>query len=520
MNIPFHKPFLDDDDIQAVVETLKSGWITTGPAVRRFEAAFAEYTGAKHAIAVNSCTAAMHLALAGLGVGPGDAVITSPYTFVATAEAIQYLGARPVFVDVREEDFNIDPEKVLEVLRAWEVGRERAGGGEWSVGRGASSKGTTRKGAGRSFATPDSQFLIPNSPNSDTRSLIPDAQQGRLRAILPVHIAGHPCNMAALMAIAREYGLKVVEDAAHCLEGAVFEPGSQGAGELGSRGAEEQGSTGERERRHHGLQQRGSGGEREHELASATLEAPPLGGALRDAWAPRDEGTPSPVHTAAPARKKIGTIGDATCFSFYATKNITTGEGGMVTTEDDELAERIRILSLHGMSRDAWKRYTAEGTWVYEIVAQGYKYNMPDILAALGLAQLRKAEKMYALRKRYAMMLLRELEDLEEIILPHEPPNVLHAWHLFIIRLRLEKLKITRNEFIHRLRQRGVHTSVHFIPLHLHPYYQRTYGTRRGDFPVAEKLYESAVSLPFYPAMTEEEVGYVAECVREAVVDG
>ncbi len=387
MKVPFHRPFIGDEEIQEVVDTLKSGWLTTGPKVKKFEQAFSEYTGAKHAIAVNSCTAALHLSLAGLGIGPSDVVITTPYTFVATAEAIQYVGARPVFVDIKESDFNIDPVKIEEYLSS---------------------------GANKELRT---------------------------RALMPVHMAGQACDMNAIMAIAQKYNLHVVEDAAHCTEG----------------------------------------------------------------WLENYQGE----------KAKVGTIGDATCFSFYATKNITTGEGGMLTTDNEELAEKVRILALHGMSRDAWKRYTAEGSWYYEIVAQGYKYNLTDIGAALGLVQLKKVEKMHALREKYAKLLTREFVDLQEIIVPTESPNVRHAWHLFLLRLQLDKLKISRNEFINKLQERGIQTSVHFIPLNLQPYFQQTFGYKKGDFPVAESVYESVISLPFFPSMTEEEVGYVAKCVKE-----
>ncbi|RMF68923.1 MAG: DegT/DnrJ/EryC1/StrS aminotransferase family protein, partial [Calditrichaeota bacterium] len=279
---------------------------------------------------------------------------------------------------------------------------------------------------------------------------------GRLRGVLPVHIAGQPCDIFAIKAIAREHSLFVVEDAAHCLEGRV---------------------------EHVARKQKAGATARKDNLA------------------------------------RIGTIGDATCFSFYATKNITTAEGGMVTCEDDALAERIRILSLHGMSRDAWKRYMREGSWYYEIVAQGYKYNMPDVLGALGVVQLRKAEHMHALRQRYAEMLMTALADLQEVILPQPVAGRRHAWHLFILRLRPERLNITRNEFIKKLFERGIQASVHFIPLHLHPYFQQTYGLRRGDFPIAERVYDSAVSLPLYPALSEEEVQYIAQTVRALVKD-
>lgn len=407
--IPFHQPYFDEEDIKAVVETLRSGWVTTGPAVKAFEKAFCEYVGALYSVAVNSCTAAMHLALAALGIGPGDAVLTTPYTFVATAEAIQYLGAKPVFVDISEEDFNLDPGLIEDVIRK---------SGE------------------------------------------------KVRALLPVHVAGHPCDMKAIMEVAEWYGLRVVEDAAHALEAAI--------------GAERKA-------------QRAGGVETE-----------------RRAWREvRAEEIRNPL------RWKVGTIGDATCFSFYATKNITTGEGGTVTTNDAELAEKIRCLSLHGMSRDAWKRYSAEGSWYYEIIEQGYKYNMPDLLAALGLSQLRKVDKMFRIRRRYAEIYEQELGVLSGIITPKPGLDVRHAWHLYIIRLQTERLKITRTEFIQKLEAAGIGTSVHFIPLHLHPFYQKNFNYKYGDFPVAEKVYESAVSLPLYPKMTEEHVCYVASKVEE-----
>ncbi len=416
MNIPFHRPSLDDDDIHAVTETLKSGWITTGPTAIKFQNAFAEYTGAKHAIALNSCTAAMHLALQALGIGRGDLVITTPYTFVATAEAIQYVGAIPVFVDIQETDFNLSPQKVEDRINNWNYERD-------------------------------------------------NECRPHHHAILPVHIAGQPCDMVNLKRIADEHNLALVEDAAHCLEGEI----------------------------------------RTTECAIWNSEFDTRNSKL----AARDFHDHSWL--------KVGNISDATCFSFYATKNITTGEGGMITTNDDDLAAQMRILSLHGMSKDAWKRYANEGSWYYEIVAQGYKYNMTDIAAALGLSQLRKAKRMHATRKMYADFLIRELGQLDEIILPHESPNVNHAWHLFIIRLRLDLLNISRNEFILELQKQGVQTSVHFIPLHLQPFFQKKYNYHRGDFPVAEKVYESAVSLPFYPDMSEEEISYVAKCVKETI---
>ncbi|MFQ5904729.1 MAG: DegT/DnrJ/EryC1/StrS family aminotransferase, partial [Candidatus Binatia bacterium] len=223
---------------------------------------------------------------------------------------------------------------------------------------------------------------------------------------------------------------------------------------------------------------------------------------------------------ALPARyqgKTVGSIGDITCFSFYATKTITTGEGGMATTEQPEWAERMRSMRLHGISQDAWKRYTAEGSWYYEILAPGYKYNMADILAAIGIQQLKKCDQFYAMRKRYAAMYSEALSDLKELTLPHEEPTTQHAWHLYVIFLRLERLTIDRNRFIEELKARNIGTSVHFIPLHLHPYYQKTFGYKRGDFPDAEWIYDRCVSLPIYPAMTDKDADSVIEAVYDVV---
>ncbi len=425
MKIPFHRPYLDNDDIQAVVETLQSGWITTGPKVKSFESAFCDYVGAPYAVAVNSCTAAMHLALVGLGIGPGDVVVTSPYTFVATAEAIQYVGARPVFVDICEQDFNIDPD-ILE----------------------------------RTIAK----------------------LKGKVRAILPVHVAGHPCDMNSIMEIAERSELRVVEDAAHALESAIKAGTSRVALDK-----------------------------------NMDLKAQKV--VVVDRSADGKEWIEKTVSLKKNEEQweKIGTIGDATCFSFYATRNITTGEGGMVTTNDPELAERIRCLSLHGMSRDAWRRYSAEGSWYYEIVDHGFKYNMPDLLGALGLSQLQKADKMFKIRCKYAEIYEQELGELAGIITPKPGCDVLHAWHLYIIRLQTDCLKITRSEFVEQLKAAGIGTSVHFIPLHLHSYYQQYFNYKYGDFPVAERVYESAISLPLYPKMSEEQVYYVASKVKELI---
>ncbi len=375
-HIPFHRAVIDDEDIDAVVETLRTGWITTGPKVSEFEHAFAEKLGARHAVGVSSCTAAMHLAVASLGLKPGDEVITTPYTFVATSEAIIYQGARPVFVDVRPDDANIDVD------------------------------------------------------------LIEAAITDRTVGIMPVHIAGLPARMDRISEISAEHGLWVVEDCAHSVETRLM-------------------------------------------------------------------GRPT------------GTWGDAGAFSFYATKNMTTAEGGMLITDDSDLADRARQRSLHGMSRDAWKRYTNAGSWYYEITVQGYKYNMTDVLAALGLAQLRRLDEWHTIRSRHADTFTTAFREHSGLIVPDVPDAVTTSWHLYPLRLRLDALRIDRAQFVEELRARGIGTSVHFIPLHLHPFYQEQFGYRPGDFPVAERFYEAEISLPLYPALMPNELERIVASVIE-----
>ncbi|MEX0803088.1 MAG: DegT/DnrJ/EryC1/StrS family aminotransferase, partial [Candidatus Binatia bacterium] len=341
--LPFHQPAIGEAEIESVVETLRSGWLTTGPKAKRLESDFARYVGARHAIAVNSCTAALHLALEAVGVREGDEVILPTMTFAASAEVVLYLKAKPVLVDCRADTLNIDAQKIAQAV--------------------------TKK----------------------------------TKAIMPVHFGGQPCDMNEIMELARRHNLKVVEDAAHALP----------------------------------AQYRGE-------------------------W--------------------IGTLGDATCFSFYATKTITTGEGGMVTTANDEVAERMRMMSLHGISHDAWKRYTKEGSWYYEILSPGFKYNLTDIAAAIGLEQLKKCDELWEARQRIAMIYRNAFAKLEEIRLPAYRNDVQHAWHLFVIQLNLERLKIDRNQFIEAMREKEIGTSVHFIPLHLHPYYRDNFDYSDREF--------------------------------------
>lgn len=374
--IPFARPDITEEEIAGVVAALRSGWITTGPRVKEFEADFAQVVAARHAVAVNSCTAAMHLALEALGVGPADEVIVPTMTFAATGEVVRYLGARPVMVDIVPEDHSLDPEAV-----------ERA-------------------------ATP------------------------RTKAVLAVHFAGQPCDMETLVALCRDRGLRLVEDAAHSF------PASY-------------------------------------------------------------RGQP------------VGSLGDITCFSFYATKPLTTGEGGMVTTDDEQWAERVRIMSLHGISKDAWKRYTAEGTWRYDILAPGFKYNLTDTAAALGLGQLRRAEEMRDRRRRIATLYREAFASTDAIELLSLRPDTTHAWHLFVIKLVPAALSIDRDQFVEELRERGIGTSVHFIPLHLHSYYRDTYGYLPTDFPVALDAFRRSISLPIYSLLSDDEATRVADTVLD-----
>jgi dTDP-4-amino-4,6-dideoxygalactose transaminase len=393
-HLPFALPDITDEEIRAVTAVLRSGWITTGPEVKAFEQEFARYIGVRHAVAVNSCTAALHLALEALGVGEGDEVLTSTVTFTATAEVAEYLGARSRFVDVERDTLNLSPERVRDVIAREYVRRD----GAWR--------------------------------HRDTG--------GRLRAIVPVHYGGHPCDMDALLTIAAEYELKVVDDAAHALPASI-------------------------------------------------------------------EG------------RRIGALGFPTAFSFYATKTLTTAEGGMFCTDDEALAERVRLMSLHGISRDAWKRYAEDGSWFYEVVEPGYKYNLTDIAGALGRVQLRRLEEMRDRRQAIAASYDRGFASLPEVDVPRVRERVGHAWHLYPIRLQLDRLSIDRGRFMEELRRRQIGASVHFIPLHTQPFYADRYRYRREDFPVAEAEYPRLVSLPVYSKMSADDVNCVVATVLEVV---
>lgn len=370
--IPFHQAFIEENDIQAVVSVLRSGWLTTGPRTREFEKCFAHYVDAPHAVALSSCTAALHLALAAIGLREGDEVILPTMTFSSTSEVVLYFKARPVFVD-----------------------------------------------------------CLPNSLQADPRA-IERAITAATRAIIVVHFGGSPADLDAIHDIAQRYNLKVIEDAAHAL----------------------------------------------------------------------------------PARykgKMIGSLSDITCFSFYATKTLTTGEGGMATTASAEYADRMRLLSLHGISKDAYKRYAAEGSWHYEILDVGYKYNMTDIQAALGLAQLAKCDAMRGKREQLADDYIAALGPVDAFEMPLMESGMQHAWHLFVLQLNLSTWSISRDRVIEELKQRGILTSVHFIPLHTHPFYRDNFGYRMGQFPNAERHFERAISLPLFPGMAREDSQRVTE---------
>jgi dTDP-4-amino-4,6-dideoxygalactose transaminase len=372
--IPFHKPSITQAEIDAVSAVLRSGWLTTGPKARELETAVVKYVGGSdsaqlHAVALSSCTAALHLALIAAGVGPGDEVVTSPYTFVSTGESILYVGAKPVFVDVEPSTKNLDPAKLEQALGP------------------------------------------------------------KTKAIVTISIAGHPCRSAEILAIARARQIPIVEDAAHSLTARIGD-------------------------------------------------------------------TP------------VGTQADITCFSFYATKGVTAGEGGMLVTANEEWAARVRRLCLHGLSDAAWSRYGKGGWWEYDVTELGYKYNLTDIQAALALAQMARAEEMRARREAIARRYREALGAFPALRVPEVAPGVRHAWHLYQIAVTL------RDALATSLREHGIGTSVHFKPLHLFPYYQRALGVGPGQFPVAERCFAETLSLPIYPDLSDTDVDRIVERIR------
>ncbi len=374
----FGSPIIEQPEIDEVVDSLKSGWLGTGPKVQRFEEMFREYKGCGHAMAVNSCTAALHLSMIAVGIGPGDEVIVPAMTFAATANAVLHAGGVPVFADCRRETMNIDPDDIERKITL------------------------------------------------------------RTRAILLVHFAGRPCEMDRIMAIAASHKLKVIEDCAHAIEA-----------------------------EYHG--------------------------------------------------KKTGTFADMGCFSFYVTKNVVTGEGGMAITDNEEYADQIKVLGLHGMSRDAWKRFSDEGYKHYQVVFAGFKYNMMDIQAAIGIHQLPRVED-YWLRRQEIWRHYDEAFAGLPLFTPHPPePETRHALHLYTILLDTDRIALTRDRFLDEMTRRKIGVGVHYLGLHLHPYYRERYGYRPGDLPNTEWISERTVSLPLSPKLTPRDVDDVVQAVRDIV---
>ncbi|HEY6339360.1 MAG TPA: DegT/DnrJ/EryC1/StrS aminotransferase family protein [Candidatus Sulfotelmatobacter sp.] len=387
--LPFSPPMIGEEEIDEVVDTLRSDWITTGPKVKRFEEEFAQFVEAPDALAVSSCTAALHLSLLALGIGAGDAVITTPLTFCSGVHVIEHVGATPVLSDVEPDTLNLDPDGIhRQIERANKAGLH-------------------------------------------------------VKAIMPVHLYGHSCDRDAILKVAAEYHLAVVEDAAHSLP-AVYK-----GHRIGS--------------------------------SSATDSVPVL-----------------------------------TCFSFYATKNLTTAEGGMLVGPK-VLLDEARRWSQHGMSRDAWKRYGASGSWFYDVVCPGLKYNMTDIQAALGLHQLKKLPQFHARRRAIAQRYQAAFRSYEQLEIPTERDQVEHAWHLYVVRLNLNRTHVTRDQFIREMHDLNIGCSLHFIPIHLHQYYREKYRYKPGDFPIAMREYERMVSLPLSPRMTDGDVQDVISAVTSII---
>lgn len=374
----FGSPLIGEEEIDEVVSTMRSGWIGTGPKVHQFEELFKQYTGAQHAIALNSCTAALHLSMIVVGIGPGDEVITTPLTFCATANTVLHAGATPVFVDIDRETMNIDEARIEAAINK------------------------------------------------------------KTKAILPVHLAGRPCRMERITALARKHNLLVIEDAAHCIEGTI-------------------------------------GGQ------------------------------------------KVGNIGDLTCFSFYVTKNLVTGEGGMVTTNNQEWADKMKMYGLHGMSRDAWKRYSDEGFKHYQVVFPGFKYNMMDLQAAIGLHQLRRLPKTLQRREEIWRRYDEAFTDLPLVLPKAADADMLHARHLYTPLLKLEELKIGRDDIMNALYKENIGTGIHYISLHLHDYYIKRFGFKMTDYPNAAYVSERTISLPLSAKLTDQDVADVIQAVKKVL---
>lgn len=377
--IHFTQPLFGKEEKKEVLDALSSGWVTLGPRTKQFEEDFAKYVGAKYAIAVTSCTAGIHISLIAAGIKPGDEIITSPFTFVASVNPIIHLGAKPVMVDIDPVTFNIDPDKIEEKITK------------------------------------------------------------RTKAILPVHYGGQAADMDKILRIAKKHNLKVIEDAAHA-SGSSF------------------------------------------------------------------------------GKKKIGTHGDLVNFSFHPVKNMSTGDGGMITTNNEEYASLLMMLRLHGMSKDAWKRHSATGSWRYDIEMPGYKYNMTDISAALGIQQLKKLDGFIKTRQDYAMVYDHAFSDIPEITIPVKAKNRDHIYSLYTILLDTSNLKISRDEIVDELKKAQIGVSVYFIPVHLFSYYKNTYKYKVGNFPQAEAVFEKIISLPLYPKMSPSDLKYVIKTLKKLIL--
>ena len=381
MNIPFHKPIIPSDINPILNDSISAGWVTTGPKVIQFEKKLGEYLQIDNVIAVNSGTAALHLALVARGIGAKNKFITPTYTFVASVEVGEYVGAEPVLIDAEADKFNLNLNNVEDVLIR------------------------------------------------DTGS--------KIKAIIPVHFGGQTVDREQVYLLAQKYGLFVLEDAAHALE------------------------------------------------TMASVE-------------------------------KENSKHQVTGFSFYANKNITTGgEGGALATNDSQLAEKVRLLSLHGMSKDGWKRFETNGKWMYDVSELGYKYNMTDITASFGLEQLSHINEWHKRRLEIVAEYKKGLKYIDGIILPKHVCGKVHAWHLYVIRIIPDRWRISRNELIEKINERGIGTSVHYIPVHMHSYYKRKYGYKPDDFPVAKQLSETVITLPLYPKLFNKEVDYVVATLNE-----
>lgn len=387
MQIKLRKKFLPiatavfgKEEEKEIIDTLRSGWITLGPKTKKFEQLLADYTGAKYAIALNSCSAALHLAMLAIGIRPGDEVITTPFTFVATANAVIHAGGKPVFTDIDPKTFNIDPKKIEAAI--------------------------TKK----------------------------------TKAIIPVDYGGQPVDLDSILKIARKYNLFVVEDAAHTI------------------GAKYKG-------------------------------------------------------------KNIGTIADITCFSFHPVKNMTTGDGGAITTNNKKLAEKIMMLRVNGMDKESWKRGISTGSWDYAISIEGYKYHMNDLSASLGIHQLKKLDRFRKIREDIADTYDKELKSIPRITIPYRESEIQHAHNIYPILIETEGLKITRNGIIDKLKQFNIGSIVYFRPLHLQPYFQKALGYKAGDFPIAEYVFERLICLPIYPGMTKKDAKFVSMVFKRIVKD-